>query len=279
MRRLILPREKLRARAEQTQHDRPILLLLLIPTVCLVWLVRQYRARPASPIPHPSSLDLAAFAVAWCYIGLLPMIGIVKVGYEPHSDRYTYWIGCGFVCCAALALRRLQPSVKRRAKPIAAASAALIALLAALSLRQGLVWRDNTALLTSIYEKTRNESAALSLCEDLLAKNDAKDRAKAEAMLRETLRIRKSSRAKAALALLLLDYGRSVAPTDEARRLAEEALKEDGKNSWAFAAQAFIDRHDKDYASACENMKRARSLGFKSLLANFDPRDWERSCD
>ena len=68
--------------------------------VGVLWLVRRVRTgwRPGGP----TLLDFAAFAVAWCYVGLMPMLGIVKVGWQEHSDRYTYWIGCG--ACATLAM-------------------------------------------------------------------------------------------------------------------------------------------------------------------------------
>lgn len=54
-------------------------------------------------------LDLGVMSVAWIYVGLVPMLGIVKVGGQEHSDRYTYWVGCGACAIAALAWTRLAP--------------------------------------------------------------------------------------------------------------------------------------------------------------------------
>ena len=91
-----------------------VLLIVLMVAICMVWLVRRVR-RPrlieanSSLIPRFSSLDLAVFAIAWLYGGLIPMLGIVKVGCQEHCDRYTYWIGCGACAVAALAWTRLAP--------------------------------------------------------------------------------------------------------------------------------------------------------------------------
>lgn len=71
-------------------------LLVAMAWTCVRWLRRRERLA-----------GLAAFAVAWTYVGLLPMLGIVKAGGDEHCDRFTYWIGCGAAVCAALFLREL----------------------------------------------------------------------------------------------------------------------------------------------------------------------------
>lgn len=52
---------------------------------------------------------ILAFAVVWLYIGLLPMLGFVKVGIQEHADRYTYWVGCGAAVVVALLAVWLKP--------------------------------------------------------------------------------------------------------------------------------------------------------------------------
>ena len=73
-----------------------LVLLLGMGGVAVWWLVR--RDRWAAK---------ATFAVVWVYLSLLPMLGIVKVGDQPHSDRYTYWIGCAAMALLYAALRRM----------------------------------------------------------------------------------------------------------------------------------------------------------------------------
>lgn len=72
--------------------------VLVLAAVCAVWLVRRLR----SPGTRQPILDCAMFTIAWSYVGLIPMLGIVKVGWQSHSDRYTYWVGCGV--CVGLAM-------------------------------------------------------------------------------------------------------------------------------------------------------------------------------
>ena len=59
-----------------------------------------------------AGLGIAVFAVAWVYVGLLPMIGIVKVGDQEHSDRYTYWIACGGAVVLSMALGHFLPRLR-----------------------------------------------------------------------------------------------------------------------------------------------------------------------
>jgi len=57
-----------------------VLLVVAMVWVCVRWLRRR-----------ETWTGIAAFAVAWVYVGLIPMLGIVKVGPQEHADRYTYW--------------------------------------------------------------------------------------------------------------------------------------------------------------------------------------------
>lgn len=77
------------------------LLVLLMGVFAVLWL--RVRRR--------SWLDLTVFAIAWLYVGLVPMLGFVKVGSMEHSDRYTYWIGCGAAACLAIGLSRCHGSL------------------------------------------------------------------------------------------------------------------------------------------------------------------------
>lgn len=77
-----------------------LVVLAVMAALCGRWLARRLR----SPLRTATLLDIFVFGVAWVYVGLVPMLGIVKVGIEQHSDRYTYWVGCGAVFCIALVL-------------------------------------------------------------------------------------------------------------------------------------------------------------------------------
>lgn len=118
--------------------------------------------------------DVSVFAVAWVYVGLVPMLGIVKVGWQEHSDRYTYWIGCGACAAVALALavrghqwwesfaRWIETVDQKpfdRAKARRACLVALFLLTAALSaasLRRMSAWQTPVAFMRDTIPKCWN---------------------------------------------------------------------------------------------------------------------------
>lgn len=86
-----------------------IMLILGMVAISAWWLWRWALAVRDRTRPMPSlALDLAVLSVAWVYGGLVPMLGIVKVGSLEHSDRYTYWIGCGLCCVLAVAFSKMK---------------------------------------------------------------------------------------------------------------------------------------------------------------------------
>jgi len=66
-------------------------LVVTLIVVGAVWLIRTKRHATA----RVDWLDIITFGIAWLYVGLIPMLGFVKVASQEHSDRYTYWVGCG----------------------------------------------------------------------------------------------------------------------------------------------------------------------------------------
>lgn len=157
-----------------------IALTLAVIGVGVAWLVRR-RGR---------WLGLAAFSVAWCYVGLLPMIGIVKVGCQEHADRYTYWIGCGVCVVAAIAASWLVPALRRQVVDFArrqdqaddavaqgewhdlrrmllVALAGVIVCLATLTCRQNGCWRDTISLYRNAVPKSWSSEIAIILAVQL----------------------------------------------------------------------------------------------------------------
>ena len=80
-----------------------VLLVLALVAIVISWLIRRRRN---------AVHDILVFAVAWVYIGLVPMLGIVKVGGQEHNDRYTYWIGCGVCVTLILLVDALWPKLR-----------------------------------------------------------------------------------------------------------------------------------------------------------------------
>jgi tetratricopeptide (TPR) repeat protein len=100
-----------------------------------VWALRSWRDRPYR-------------AVGWLwFLGMLvPMIGLVQVGQASRADRYTYLPLIGLAIVVGWELRRLGQGRPALARGLRAAGVLGLALLAVLSFRQVLVWRDSGSL-------------------------------------------------------------------------------------------------------------------------------------
>ena len=111
-----------------------ILLTVLVSAVCLA-VVKKRKAWPA----------------IWGYyiVTLLPVLGVVQVGYQAMADRYTYLPSLGPFLLAGLAVawlrRRSSPAMLRGV--VAAAAALLVAvLLSLITIRQIPLWKDSFTL-------------------------------------------------------------------------------------------------------------------------------------
>jgi tetratricopeptide (TPR) repeat protein len=88
------------------------------------------------------------YAVGWFwYLGtLVPVIGLVQVGYQSHADRYTYIPLIGFtimLAWAAVDAGRKWPSIK----PVVGIAAGLFCMMCvALTSAQAAYWRDTETL-------------------------------------------------------------------------------------------------------------------------------------
>ena len=138
------------------------------------WVVREwFRTRR-------TSLAVGAFAVVWFYGGLVPMLGIVKVGSQPHSDRYTYWVGCALAVLLAWFLDRcrtrwahlLTAEGERRTVRTAFAVLALVTVCTGV---RSTVWRDSETLYRDAWEKTGDPMLADLLARVLQAKGRPQD--------------------------------------------------------------------------------------------------------
>ena len=255
--------------------------LLLAMAAAGGWFVwfRAYRRQ------EPRWLAWCVFAIAWGYVGLLPMLGVVKVGYEPHNDRYTYWIGCGAVFCLFVLLRRYVRFVEPHFRNVCIGTGAVLVVLSVLTFFQCRVWEDSESLFSRIVYKTWNEQFARILAEGIYFKDHSRE-AEAEEMLREVLARKHSPEARAALALQLATFGDGSYTVTaegeklafvEARLLAAYALEEEGKgHDWAYAALAFADYREGKYKEAADLMQKALDCGFKSGFLKVDVAEWRK---
>ena len=215
----------------------------------------------------------AAFAVVWLYGGLLPMLGIVKVGGQPHSDRYTYWIGCGFAALLAIVGTRMvsrlsrvnftagcPPGVSRRT--LACVLAAVLLPYAVCGFARMFVWHDSLSLFRDGYENSREPDQAFTYASNLMP---AKRYAEAEAVMREAASAHRDAKTFGRLALVLAQKEHSPS-LDEARQLAESSLAGDPRTGEAHAALGHICLREGRSVEAVRHYELAKENGFKDQL-------------
>ncbi len=238
-------------------------LLVAAMAAVLVWWLRSRSRRSA----------WAAFTVVWLYGGLLPMLGIVKVGGQPHCDRYTYWVGCGFAVslamAAAWAFSRLARSGLLLGQPGGVSPRMLKRALALVLLPYAIcgfvrmfVWHDSLALFRDGYENSREPDQAYTYASNLMP---AGRYAEAEEVMREAASVHHDARTHARLALVLAQKEKSPSMA-EARHLAESALAGDPKVGEAHAALGHICLREGRTDEAIRHYVQAGENGFNDRL-------------
>lgn len=84
---------------------------------------------------------------AWFLVGLLPVIGLFQVGSQSHADRYTYLPLIGIFIMISWGGEELFQGKHRKAM-LFAATGITLTLLAVLTFRQTVLWKDSVTLYT-----------------------------------------------------------------------------------------------------------------------------------
>jgi len=91
---------------------------------------------------------------------LVPVIGLVQVGWQGHADRYTYLPQIGLYIAGTWAVADLTALWPRRRILLGAAALLLIGALSWSSSVQTSYWRDSETLFTHALAVTRNNDVA-----------------------------------------------------------------------------------------------------------------------
>jgi tetratricopeptide (TPR) repeat protein len=102
------------------------------------------------------------FTTGWFwYLGMLvPVIGLVQVGWQGHADRYTYLPQIGLYIAVAWAVADLSVSWRHRRTVLSAAALLVIGVLSWSAWMQTSYWRDSETLFTHALAVTRNNDVA-----------------------------------------------------------------------------------------------------------------------
>ena len=102
------------------------------------------------------------FITGWFwYLGMLvPVIGLVQVGWQGHADRYTYLPQIGLYIAGSWALADLSVSWRHRRMVLSAAALFVIGALSWSAWMQTSYWRDSETLFTHALAVTKNNDVA-----------------------------------------------------------------------------------------------------------------------
>ena len=170
-------------------EDLPILERINNAVVSYVFYIWQmfWPTRLAVFYPHPESrlplweivasllllVCIAAVAIAlreqrpylitgWLwYLGMLvPVIGLVQVGWQGRADRYTYLPQIGLYIAVTWALADLTASWRRQRTILSVAALIVVGLLSLCAFVQTSYWRDSETLFKHALAVTRNNDVA-----------------------------------------------------------------------------------------------------------------------
>ena len=102
------------------------------------------------------------FITGWFwYLGMLvPVIGLVQVGWQGHADRYTYLPQIGLYIAGSWALADLSVSWRHQRVLLSAAALLVIGALSWRAWIQASYWRDSETLFTHALTVTTNNDVA-----------------------------------------------------------------------------------------------------------------------
>ena len=103
--------------------------------------------------------------VGWCwYVGMLvPVIGLVQVGWQAGADRYTYWPAMGLVAAGVFTVSQQIRKVPEQKRAWVALGGLLVLACAGLTARQLPHWRNAETLGTRALAVTRHNTVGHQL--------------------------------------------------------------------------------------------------------------------
>ena len=104
------------------------------------------------------------FVTGWLwYLGMLvPVIGLVQVGWQGHADRYTYLPQIGLYIAVTWAVVDFTRSWRFQRMALAVAALIVVSALSWCCCLQASYWRDSETLFTHALAVTRNNDVAMN---------------------------------------------------------------------------------------------------------------------
>jgi Flp pilus assembly protein TadD len=96
----------------------------------------------------------------WYIIMLVPVIGLMQVGWQGRADRYTYLPQIGLIVLVTWAIADLSAGWRRQRELLAMAAALVIVVLSCIARKQTFYWHDSERLWTHTLAVTSNNDVA-----------------------------------------------------------------------------------------------------------------------
>lgn len=110
---------------------------------------------------------------SWYLVMLLPVLGLVQVGFQGHADRYTYLPHIGLYLLIAWGIFDLMARWRYRAQVLGAAAVIVIVTLAWCASVQASYWRDSRSLWEHTLAVTSGNDVAHTNLANLFSARDA----------------------------------------------------------------------------------------------------------
>jgi hypothetical protein len=158
---------------------------------------------------------LATLGLLWFCLSLLPVIGIIHVGFASHADRYTYLSGIGLSivlsCLLQAVLKRMRPQKFWYGLTL---GVLLVSIYAYFSSRQINLWKDSKILFTHTLKCTQDNFIAHCVVSSFYCRNnqlaDAFEHARLSFAKYDREDMHPAERMESCLFLLLKEEGHPV---------------------------------------------------------------------
>lgn len=192
----------------------------------------------------------------WYLVTLMPVIGIVQVGWQAHADRYTYIPLIGLFVAIVWLIAEVAEGSRMRRQVVLAIAAPAIIVLCLITARQVKCWKDSMALYSHAVQVTsRNALMHNNLANLYMSAGDI-DKAIEQSRL-SIAADPQWSESYASLANELIAQGK----LDEAAEAGRSALARGSGSAYAHFTMGEILARKGEYAGAIVEFRAALSLG------------------